>query len=240
MKKIRSGLLWFARRKTQKVADGDKADAFLSTLEDIRKNRKRWTPEEMDEHVTTLSALIKDLPDSEEKEKLERFILDIPLLKEEDDATAEEALNTLMEFYSSLDKDAISDIMENGSMDDPNKPVGAPNPSTNPASAAPAPEPKPEAPTQDEPPADPVLALLTKMCDKLDAVLDAVAKPASSDKKSDETNDQQTKDENPKSEESKSPENKIGDQMPIFTQTMNTVNQGNNLDDVFAKMKERR
>lgn len=249
MKKIRSGLLWFARRKTQKVADGDKADAFLSTLEDIRKNRKRWTPEEMDEHVTTLSALIKDLPDSEEKEKLERFILDIPLLKEEeDDATAEEALNTLMEFYSSLDKDAISDIMENGSMDDPNKSVGAPKPSTNPAPAVSAPEPTPEpkktpepaAPVQDEPPADPVLALLTKMCDKLDAVLDAVAKSASSDKKSDETNDQQTKDANPKPEESKSPENKVGDQMPIFTQTMNTVNQGNNLDDVFAKMKERR
>ena len=202
----------------------------------------------MDEHVTTLSALIKDLPDSEEKEKLERFILDIPLLKEEDDATAEEALNTLMEFYSSLDKDAISDIMENGSMEDPNKPVGASDPSANPAPAAPAPEPTQEpkktpdaaAPTQDEPPADPVLALLTKMCDKLDAVLGAVAKPASSDKKSGETNDLQTKEKEPKSEEPKVPENKVGDQMPIFTQTMNTVNQGNTLDDVFAKMKERR
>lgn len=238
MKKIMSGLLWFAKRKTQKVADGDKADAFLSTLEDIRKNRKAWTPEEMEEHVTTLSALIKDLPDSEEKEKLERFILDIPLLKEEDDATAEEALNTLMEFYSSLDKDAISDIMENGSMEDPNKPVGAPNPVPEPT-----PEPKktPDAaaPTQDEPPADPVLALLTKMCDKLDAVLDAVAKPASSDKKSDETKDLQTKEE-PKSGEPKVPESKVDDQMPIFTQTMNTVNQGNTLDAVFAKMKERR
>ena len=248
MKKIRSGLLWFARRKTQKVADGDKADAFLSTLEDIRKNRKVWTPEEMEEHVTTLSALIKDLPDSEEKEKLERFILDIPLLKEEDDATAEEALNTLMEFYSSLDKDAISDIMENGSMEDPNKLGGAPNPSTNPAPAAPVSGPTPEskktpdaaAPSQDEHPADPVLALLTKMCDKLDAVLGAVAKPASSDKKSDETNDLQTKEKETKSEELKVPENKVGDQMPIFTQTMNTVNQGNTLDDVFAKMKERR
>lgn len=235
MKKIRSGLLWFARRKAQKVADGDKADAFLSTLEDIRKNRKEWTPEEMEEHVTTLSALIKDLPDSEEKEKLERFILDIPLLKEEDDATAEEALNTLMEFYSSLDKDAISDIMENGSMEDPNKPGDGEKPIANPAPAAPAPEPTPEptktpesaAPTQDEPPADPVLALLTKMCDKLDAVLDAVAKPASADEK-------------PKTEEPKEPETKVGDQMPIFTQKMQTVNQGNNLDDVFTKMKERR
>ena len=78
------------------------------------------------------------------------------------------------------------------------------------------------------------------MCDKLDAVLGAVAKPASSDKKSDETNDLQTKDKEPEPEDQKVPENKVGDQMPIFTQTMNTVNQGNTLDDVFAKMKERR
>lgn len=239
MKKIRSGLLWFARRKTQKVADGDKADAFLSTLEDIRKNRKVWTPEEMEEHVTTLSALIKALPDSEEKEKLDRFILDIPLLKEEDDATAEEALNTLMEFYSSLDKDAISDIMENGSMEDPNTPVGAQNPETHPAPASPAPEPTPE-PKKTPDAVAPVLTLLTKMCDKMDAVLGAVAKPASSDENSDETNDMQTKEKEPKSEEQKVPENTVGDQMPIFTQTMNTVNQGNTLDDVFAKMKERR
>ena len=247
MKKIRSGLLWFAKRKTQKIADGEKADAFLSTLEDIKKNRMNWTPEEMDEHVNTLNALVKDLPDSEEKDKLERFIMDIPLLKEEDDATAEEALNTLMEFYSSLDKDAISDIMENGSMEDPNKPVDETKPIDNPA-PAPAPEPTPEpektpdsvTPTQDEPPADPMLALLTKMCDKLDAVLDAVAKPASVDEKPAETPESQTKDEEPKPDEPKEPENKVGDQMPIFTQTMNTVNQGNSLDDVFAKMKERR
>ena len=248
MRKIHSGLLWFAKRKVQKVADGEKTNAFLSTLEDIRKNRKEWTPEEMNEHVNTLTALVKDLPDSEEKDKLERFILDIPLLKEEDDATAEETLNTLMEFYSSLDKDAISDIMENGSMEDPNKPNGTPEkPIDNPA-PAPVPEPTPEpspaagdpAPTQDEPPADPMLALLTKMCDKLDAVLDTVAKPASADQKPAEPFEPQTKDEEPKPDEPKEPENKVGDQMPIFTQTMNTVNQGNSLDDVFAKMKERR
>lgn len=249
MKKIRSGLLWFAKRKLQKVSDGEKADAFISTLEDIKKNRMNWTPEEMEEHVNTLNALIKDLPDSEEKDKLERFILDIPLLKEEDDATAEEALNTLMEFYSSLDKDAISDIMENGSMEDPNKPIDENKSLDNPAPATnPLTEPTPEssttpevsAPTKDEPPADPMLALLTKMCDKLDAVLDAVAKPASTDEKSDEEPESQTKDEEPKSDENKEPENKVGDQMPIFTQTMNTVNQGNSLDEVFAKMKERR
>ena len=248
MRKICSGLLWFAKRKTQKVADGEQSDAFLSTLEDIKKNRKEWTPEEMEEHVNTLNTLIKDLPDSEEKEKLERFIVDIPLLKEEDDATAEEALNTLMEFYSSLDKDAISDIMENGSMEDPNKPIDEPKAPDNPAPVTPAPEPTPEptsatepaAPTQDEPPADPVLALLTKMCEKMDAVLDAVAKPAAADSKPAETPEPQTKDAEPKPDDNKEPENKVGDQMPIFTQTMNTVNQGNNLDDVFAKMKERR
>lgn len=248
MRKICSGLLWFARRKAQKVADGEKADAFLSTLEDIKKNRKNWTDEEMAEHVNTLQALVKDLPDSEEKEKLERFILDIPLLKEEEDATAEEALNTLMEFYSSLDKDAISDIMENGSMEDPNKPVDESNKTPDNPPAPPATEPTPEppkatetpAPTQDEPPADPMLALLTKMCDKLDAVLDAVAKPAAADEKPAEKPETQTKDEEPKPEPKDKPENGIGDQMPIFTQSMQSINQGNDLDSVFEKMKERR
>lgn len=248
MHKIRSGLLWFAKRRAQKVADGEKADAFLSTLEDIKKNRKNWTDEEMMEHVNTLFALVKDLPDSEEKEKLNRFIADIPLLKEEEDVTAEEALNTLTEFYSSLDKDAISDIMENGSMEDPNTPIDEPKAVDNPAPVTPAPEPTPEppkepeteAPAQDETPADPMLALLTKMCEKLDAVLDAVAKPTSDLAEPTEPQTQ-TQDSNVSPEpDNKEPETKVGDQMPIFTQTMQTVNQGNDLDNMFAKMKERR
>lgn len=231
MLKIKSGLLWFARRKVKRVADGEQADAFISTLEDIKKNRQAWTDEELHEHVNTLSSLVKDLPDSEEKDKLLRFIMDIPLLKEEDTATVEEALNTLREFYSSLDKDAISDIMENGSMDEPTTPDTETKPVDVPV------EEQTTAPTQDVQTEDPVYALLIKACEKLDAVLCAVTPKTTEAEPSAENNEPQTNDEQSQSEVP-TPEEKVGDQMPIFTQTMDTVNKGNSLDDVFAKMKE--
>ena len=258
MKKIRSGLLWFTKRKAKGTTDS--TDPFISTLNDIKENRQRWTDEEMAEHTNTLVALTKDLPDSEEKEKLMRFIADIPLLKDEDDATVNEALTTLQEFYLSLDKDAISDVMENVSMikdpnstdaqkdenktDDQNKvadqdiALTEPNP--------PAPE-NPAAPpaTQDEPPADPMVAMMnaiTALSEKMDKVVEAVmTKTAPTDVCTDQqSNDTQVADENKTEPETKEPENKVGDQMPLYTQTMQTVNQGADLDAMFAKMKERK
>lgn len=253
IRKICSGLIRFAKRKRQGVADSA-TSAFASTLEDIKNNRQRWTDEEMAEHTDTLVALTSDLPDSEEKQKLLRFIADIPLLKEEEDGTVEEALNTLQEFYSSLDKDAISDVMENGSMatekpedqkpeeqktEDSLPPLSEPNPPApeNPAPTAPA--------TQDEPPADPVLTAINSLNEKLDKVIEAVMKTATTDSTNCTTADEapketEVKDETPKPEEPKEPENKVGDQMPLYTQTMQTVNKGADLDAMFASMKERK
>lgn len=258
MKKIRSGFLWFLKKKTAGVADGAEAP-FITTLEDFKKNRARWTDEEMTEHTNTLLALVENLPDSEEKGKLQRFISDLPLLKDEDETMVDEAVNTLMEFYNSLDKDAISDVMEN-TMDDPNK-------TTNPE-----PEQSVVAPTQSEdqvtPPTAPsttdtvaptepsvmdkMCASLDAMCAKLDQVLEAVkpsapapaepeatkdADPASTEPPKETVNDAEPKEE-PKQEEPK-----VGDQapqMPLYTQTMQSVNTGADLDAVFHKMKERR
>jgi hypothetical protein len=255
IRKICSGLIRFAKRKRQGVADSA-VSAFSSTLEDIKKNRKRWTDEEMGEHTNTLVALTEDLPDSEEKQKLLRFIADIPLLKEEEDGTVEEALNTLQEFYSSLDKDAISDVMENGSMEDPKdqkpeegkKTEDALPPSTEPNPPAPDNPANPATPpenTQDAPSADPVLSAIMSLNEKLDKIIEAVmtTKTASTPDncQGDEApKDPQTEDEKPKPEEPKEPENKVGDQMPLYTQTMQTMNKGADLDAMFAKMKERR
>ncbi len=260
IRKICSGLLRFARRKCQGVADSA-TSAFANTLEDIKKNRQRWTDEEMAEHTNTLVALTEDLPDSEEKQKLLRFIADIPLLKEEEDGTVEEALNTLQEFYSSLDKDAISDVMENGSMaketpenqkseekteeqktNDALPPLTGTNPpaSENPANPATTPE-----PTQDAPAADPVLTAITSLNEKLDKVIEAVMAtknaPTPDGCHGDEApKETEVKDEQPKPEKSKESENKVGDQMPLYTQTMQTVNKGADLDAMFASMKERK
>ena len=253
IRKICSGLLWFTKRKQQKVADGT-SDVFASTLEDIKKNRMRWTDQEMEEHTNTLIELSKDLPDSEEKEKLLRFIADIPLLKEEDDSTVEEALNTLQEFYSSLDKDAISDVMEKGSMKDPNTKPEEPKETEVKDQVPGSPEPNPPAPEQptetpvvkDEPTTDPMVVMMnaiTGLSEKLDKVVEAVmAKTAPGDGcTADEApKETEVKDEEPKPEEKKEPENKVGDEMPIYTQTMQTVNKGASLEDTFAKMKERK
>ena len=256
IRKICSGLIRFAKRKRQGVADSA-TSAFASTLEDIKKNRQRWTDEEMAEHTNTLVALTEDLPDSEEKQKLLRFIADIPLLKEEEDGTVEEALNTLQEFYSSLDKDAISDVMENGSMEKPTDqkpeeekktedalpPLTEPNPPApdNPVNPATPPE-----PTQDAPTADPVLTAITSLNEKLDKVIEAVmatktATPPADGCNGDEApKETEVKDEKPEPEEKTEPENKVGDQMPLYTQTMQTMNKGADLDALFASMKERR
>lgn len=272
MKRIRSGLLWFIKRKLQGVADSEATSAFASTLEDIKKNRARWTDEEMAEHTNTLVALSKDLPDSEEKEKLMRFISDIPLLKEEDDATVEEAVNTLQEFYSSLDKDAISDVMEKGSMEDPKdtkatpeeKKVGdeatteekkvedeASTDENKVGDESTTEEKKVEDSLEQNPPApenpatpqadacdqtSAMLSAITALNEKLDKVIEVVMGQAGT--VGDASAETQVADE--QKPEDKKEENKVGDEMPIFTQTMQTINKGASLDDTFAKMKERR
>lgn len=262
MKKIRSGFLWFLKKKVAGVADGAEAP-FITTLEDFKENRARWTDEEMTEHTNTLLALMEDLPDSEEKGKLQRFIADLPLLKDEDEAMVDEAVSTLMEFYNSLDKDAISDVMEN-TMEDPNKTDPTPEQSavapTQPESQVTpptAPSTTDTVPTPETSVMDKMCASLDAMCAKLDQVLEAV-KPSTpadqapeatkdADPTSEPSKDEGAKDEAPKEEvkdeEPKTEEPKVGDQapqMPLYTQTMQSVNTGADLDAVFNKMKERR
>ena len=271
MKKIRSGFLWFIKKMTKAVNDEDaNKDAFISTLEDIKKNRGRWTDEEMSEHANTLLGLVQPLPDSEEKEKLVRFIMDVPLFKEEDDATVDNMVATLEEFYHSLDKDAISDVMEKSMVTEPENKVDGQNPdSKEPEKKAETPdtqtsekkkegqtndETSPDvsttdnkesapAPTSDSAPVtteaphaatlDDVLSAITALSAMIGKVLDGCHG----------TQDQEPSKEEPKTTDAE-PENKEGkkteDSMPLYNQTTDTINQGNALDDVFAKMKGRR
>lgn len=106
--KILSGLVHYAK-KMLGVADTD-LGAFRTTMEDIVKNRREWTDEEMAEHCNTLMAFTTDLPDSEEKQKLQRFIADLPLIKNEDDQVANQAGIVLSDLYEQLDVDAVEDV----------------------------------------------------------------------------------------------------------------------------------
>lgn len=144
MAKIRSGLLWFARKKQENVNDGSgDTDAFILMLEDVKKNRTIWTPEEFEGHVNSLLGMVNSLPDSEEKEKLKRFILDVPLLRDEDEATVGCCIETLQDFYYTLNRDAISDVMEKSMATEPENKVNDQTPETK----------EPEKKTADEAPA---------------------------------------------------------------------------------------
>lgn len=110
-KKIVSGLVWFARHFTKVADSADGTDVFINTLNDVKENAARWTEEEMKEHVLTLEAVVKDLPDTEEKEKLIRCLADLPLLQSEGEETLGRALELLANLYQSLEKDAMEDVM---------------------------------------------------------------------------------------------------------------------------------
>lgn len=234
VKKILSGLLWFAKNH-KKVADAQ-GDPFMSTLEDFKKNVKMWSDEELTEHVNTLSALLAPLPDSEEKAKLTRFVADLPLLKAEDDATIDTALSTVSEFYTALTQDAVTDVLGTEQKEESGTP--APLPAAKPEGKA------VEADNSAAKPEDPVCAALTAINEKLDKLL-AVEKQEAAGKEKDagEAEEKKSDDKKPteqpavKEEKEKT---KVGDEMPLFNQTMNTVNQGNDLDALFAKMKERK
>lgn len=234
VKKILSGLLWFAKNH-KKVADAQ-GDPFMSTLEDFKKNVKMWSDEELTEHVNTLSALIEPLPDSEEKAKLTRFVADLPLLKAEDDATIDTALSTVSEFYTALTQDAVTDVL--GTEQKEESGTTAPLPAAEPEEKA------VEADESAPKPEDPVCAALTAINEKLDKLL-AVEKHEAAGKENDAGKAEEKKSDDKKPTEQpvvkeKKEETKVGDEMPLFNQTMNTVNQGNDLDALFAKMKERK
>ena len=111
-RRIVSGILRYAHKTAHGVGDADMG-AFRNTIQDVVENRARWTSEEMMEHCHTLMVLTNDLPDSEQKEKLLRFITDIPLIAGEDDETAKQVGEAVAALYEQLDSDAMSDVIAN-------------------------------------------------------------------------------------------------------------------------------
>ena len=141
--------------------------------------------------TASLVGYCDDLPDSDEKEKLLRYIADIPLLKDEDKEVAEEALKCIKESYNTLDSDANSEIMEKPMEDTEKKEQ---TPAQTPAQdEVPAPAPAPAEPQNGEAPAEEKkedgcgdMAKLADAIDaiskKLDSLLEAKAEPKADEK----------------------------------------------------------
>jgi len=251
-RKILSGILHYARRAVMGIVDGEQGDAFKNTIKDILENRMRWTEEEMTEHCATLGALTRDLPDSEEKEKLLRFIADIPLIKEEDDATATKVAEMVITLYEQLDIDANEDVVGELKGDEAMGVFKKDTAEPKVEDALPGVEAAPVPGTEETliPPKAFTLEDVMGVLNEISASLAKMASaeisasageevPPSPPKEGAPASDEVVTEE-PKEEKEEKVEEKIGDALSSYSQSLAATNTANSLDDLFSSMKKKR
>ena len=255
---VHSGLLYFVKKKLGGINDGNDANSFGAIIDKLTANIKNISDEELSGMTEGLIKCVKDLPDSDEKEKVIRYIADIPLLKEEDEKVVNEALSCIKESFNSLDSDAVSETMEKKDMDDPKKEVeekkdgidAKPEVPSATASVSPvqtptetkepADEPKPEEKKESDGDA------ISKLADAIDAMnkkLDAILGEKKEEPKEEP---KEEKKEEPKAdgcgdgnkpEDTPKVEDSAPSSLPQYTQSLGAIEKGYSLDDVFARLK---
>lgn len=244
---VHSGLLYFVKKKIKGVNDGNDANSFGVLIDKLTENIKNISNEELSEITEKLIKCVEDLPDSNEKEKVIRYIADIPLLKEEDEKVVNEALSCIKESFNSLDSDAVSETMEKKDMENPEneteekkdglnaKPdVPSATASVSPVQTPtetkePADEPKPEEKKEIDGDA------ISKLADAIDSMnkkLDAILGEKKEEPKTDGSGESgKAPEETPKVEDS------APSSLPQYTQSLGAIEKGYSLDDVFARLK---
>lgn len=107
--RLLTGLFRAARKRLQ-VADG--AEGFRDKITELVEKRDSLSEEGINERVDELIALSDDLPDGEDKEKLKRFLEDVRGIKEQDEATAKEAVSMVADLFEKLDGAADAEVSE--------------------------------------------------------------------------------------------------------------------------------
>ena len=252
---VHSGLLYFVKKKIKGVNDGNDANSFGVLIDKLTENIKNISNEELSEITEKLIKCVEDLPDSNEKEKVIRYIADIPLLKEEDEKVVNEALSCIKESFNSLDSDAVSETMEKKDMENPQneteekkdglnaKPdvpsaTASVSPVQTPTEAnKPADEPKPEEKKELDGDAISKLAdAIDSMNKKLDAIL-GEKKEESKEVKKDESNTNGCGEADKAAAEKPKVEDSAPSSLPQYTQSLGAIEKGYSLDDVFARLK---
>ena len=252
---VHSGLLYFVKKKLCGVNDGNDTNSFGSIIDKLAANIKNVSDEELSKMTESLIKCVNDLPDSDEKEKVIRYIADIPLLKEEDEKVVNEALSCIKESFNSLDSDAVSETMEKKDMEDPKKvteenkdgsnakpdvpsatasvsPVQTPTETNKPAD-----EPKPEEKKEID---GDTLSKLADAIDSMNKKLDAILgekKEESKEVKKDESNTNGCGEADKAAAEKPKVEDSAPSSLPQYTQSLGTIEKGYSLDDVFARLK---
>lgn len=106
--KLFTGLFRAARKRTM-TTDNDMG-MFRSKLEELVAGKDSLKEEEVVAKVDELKGFTADLPDSEDKAKLDRFLDDFKAVKEQDEATAKEAANMVADLFEKLDTAAMQDV----------------------------------------------------------------------------------------------------------------------------------
>ena len=107
-----TGLFRAARKRTQ-TTDNDMGQ-FRTKLMELVEQKGSLSDEDVVKRVDELKEMTIDLPDADEKAKLDRFLEDFKSVKEQDDATAKEAAGMVADLFEKLDTEAMKDVPEVG------------------------------------------------------------------------------------------------------------------------------
>lgn len=105
---MKTGLFRAIRKRLSLTHDNDMG-AFREKLELLVQQKDKLSDEDIASKVEELKGLCADLPDSEDKEKLGRFLDDFAQVKGQDANVAKEAAAQIADLFEKLDTAAMED-----------------------------------------------------------------------------------------------------------------------------------
>lgn len=108
--KLLTGLFRFAHKRVL-TTDTDMG-AFRDKITELVKKKDSLSDDEINGKVEELKTMSADLPESDDKGKLDRFLEDFKSVKEQDGATANEAAKMVADLFEKLDTEAMKDVPE--------------------------------------------------------------------------------------------------------------------------------
>ncbi|WP_443735900.1 hypothetical protein [Treponema sp.] len=108
--KLLTGLFRLARKRVQ-TTDTDMG-AFRDKITELVEKKDSLSDDEITKKVEELKAMSADLPESDDKGKLDRFLEDFKSVKEQDRAAANEAAKMVADLFEKLDTEAMKDVPE--------------------------------------------------------------------------------------------------------------------------------
>lgn len=106
--KLLTGLFRLARKRVQ-TTDTDMG-AFRDKITELVEKKDSLSDDEINGKVEELKTMSADLPESDDKGKLDRFLEDFKSVKEQDGATANEAAKMVADLFEKLDTEAMKDV----------------------------------------------------------------------------------------------------------------------------------